>query len=305
MTLGIGFVCNGGIVLAADSKVTTGTGQFDDDKIWYLRFPPDAEKPTLKVGIVCAGNLQFSVHAKEDLRRALQPDMGLDEVEHTLKAVLHDLHHEHIYPIGTHYERQDYNVWTLVGISACDGSRLLSSELTGVNPVRFYRSIGGRDDLVRMLVAQAGPEPPSVGDLVFPSSQILFNARKHVRDVGGKTTIIVLRDVEHDAGFVKDEDINHHESAIEKFDLAARPVLYGLSNRHVDDLEFMNHIEKFKGALMDVREIRKNIIFRVGEGRIVLEPLRLSAMGVIGTSQPPLPLVESAKSGDANKPPPA
>src|SRR4029453_6505343 len=104
--------------------------KFNGEKAWYLRFPPAAEIPGLKVGIVGAGYLPFLTSAKELIEHSLNPDRALDDAKDIVGQAVHAIHEEHIYPYGSPYERGDVNISLLVGIVARDGRDLLTSNLT-------------------------------------------------------------------------------------------------------------------------------------------------------------------------------
>lgn len=216
MTLALAFACEDGLVVSADSEVTTDVERLDGDKVWYLRFPRDAEEPTLKVGIAGAGDLGFIKFAKDQIAAELQPDMDLDDTQAIIQGVINDLHHQHIYPYGQPHEREHLSVWLLIGILAKDGRRLLSTQLTSVTEVDRCHVIGTGIDLANFIVKRSGPERLTVADAVFLSSQVLTYARVHVRDVGGDSKIIVMQDVGVRAGFVSSMDIAKHEEFVQK-----------------------------------------------------------------------------------------
>jgi 20S proteasome alpha/beta subunit len=287
MSLALGFFCSDGIVLAADSEMTTDAERFEDDKAWYLRFPADAKEPTLKIGIVGAGNLQNLRSVTDYIRRSLTPDMTLDVAEHAVTSVLHEFYRDHVYPFGQAHEREHLNVWLLVGIVATDGRKLLSTELTTVAPVDRYKAIGIGTELANFLVKRSGIETAGIQDATFLSSQILQHAKRHVRDVNGPTRIIVLNPMMVPSGFVRQDTIRGHEQFADALDTAIRPVMFGATARNLSDLEFTNQLEQLKGSLMEARNIKRNITFHVGTGHITSTVKMWGHGQAISPSQPP------------------
>jgi hypothetical protein len=304
MTIALGFVCDGGLVLAADSEMTTDTGRFDDDKIWYFKIrrkpKEDEPLPVFKVGVAGSGNRQFLIAFKEAVRHELkaQEVNTLDEAEAVIRGVLHEIHVDHIYKIGAPHERYDYNISSIIGIVAADGLRLLCSELTALTPVERFYTVGAGPELVRFLVSQYGTQRPDVHDAAFLASQVLIHGIKHVRDVGGDRRIMVLYEMKTDSGWVKESLLNQHEEFVKRFETAIRPVLFGGTNKNVSDLEFINRIEMFKGEMQELRKMKRQIVLSAQMGAVRLH----GNIPTLTVTETPLPLRES-QSGSVHPTP--
>lgn len=311
MTLALGFACQKGLVLAADSEMTAGSGRFEGEKIWYFKAPPDSPDPVIKVGVAGAGHLHFLKDSKEAIRRRLEHEcaeraakglepISLDEAENIVREVVLETHTHHIYPIGNIFERQDYNIWVLVGLTTKDGQRLLSSDLTAVNPVERSQHLGMGPDLARFLISQFGDGPLTVTDAVFLSAQTLLYAEKHLSNVGGRRRIIVLYPFPRSSGWVKDEQIREHEEFIRRADAALQPVLFGGTYKDVPDSEFVNRLERFKSEMMEARRIKRHITIEVGAGILTATGYPAS-VAISQTVEPILP-PEEKQPGNTIRP---
>ena len=285
--------------------MTAGSARFDADKIWYFKAPPLNPVPMIKVGIVGAGDLHFLVDTKETIRRRLEadcadrnaegkPSISLDEAENIVREVILETHHHHIYPIGTPYERQDNNIDLIVGLRTEDGQRLISTSLTAVTPIERAHHIGVGPDLARFLIGRFGDGPLTTSDAVFLSAQILVYAEKQLSNVGGRRRIMVIYPFERSSGFVEEKTIRESERFVERMDAALQPVLFGATYTDVSDVEFVNRLETFKGEMMDVRKIRREIRLHLGSG-IHATGLHPSLLATSGATEPPLAGPHSVK----------
>jgi hypothetical protein len=269
MTVAVGFTCSDGLVIAADSEMSTDSDKFDDDKSWYLRFPADAEKPTLKVGIVGSGHSKFLLYAKQLIERGLRPEMGLDAAEGVVRGVLNTIHHKHIFPFGQPHERALLDIELVVGILAKDGRRLLSSELTALTEVKAHHSTGAGRMLANFLVKRSGFQRFDINAAIILSVQILVYAERHVYGVGGPKKILVMRDLASDAGWLREENVAAHETFINKFDTAIQPVMFGGPDTTVtSDQDFYVRLDRLRRDLLEIRNIKQDISIPIGAGSL-------------------------------------
>ncbi len=187
MTVAVGFACSDGLVLAADSQMSTDADKYDDEKAWYLRFPAKSEHPTLKVGIVGSGCTAYLRYAKELIEHDLRPDMGLEQVQGTIQGALNVIHNKHIYRFGQPHEREHLNIELVIGILAKDGRRLLSTQLAAVTEVTTHHSTGAGRMLANFLVRRSGFRRFDLNSAIVLAVQILVYAERHVYGVGGRS----------------------------------------------------------------------------------------------------------------------
>jgi hypothetical protein len=268
MTVAVGFACHDGLVLSADSEMSTDSDKFNDDKAWYLRFPANATQPNLKVGIVGSGNTDFLRYTKELIERDLRPDMDLVAAQGVIQGVLNKVHNKHIYPYGQPHERAVLDVEFVIGILARDGRRLLSTLLTTVTEVKTHHSTGAGRLLTNFLVKRSGFQQFDVNSAIALSVQILVYGERHVFGVGGPKRILVMRSLSQDAGWLREESIKKHEAFIEKFDAAIQPIMFGGPDKTVSDKDFAARLDKLRRDLLEVRSIKQNITIPIGAGSL-------------------------------------
>ena len=145
MTIGIGFKCRDGIVLATDTKYTQGDYKSHGPKLFTLFAPHDL--PDLAVVIAGAGTVPFMKGAVAKIEEHLRElDAPNDKsVQRTIESTLLEYFALHVFPRPSHWD-QVY-VELLIGLwTRHDGFTLLASDDTNVLPVTHYgtaaRAIG-------------------------------------------------------------------------------------------------------------------------------------------------------------------
>lgn len=303
MTVAVGFMCTDGIVLAADREVSTPSLKFEGPKAWYYRYPPDAAQPTLKVGIVGAGDYSFIKFAAEridgQLREWIQGhgQASMDEVNGLIQGVINDIHLNHLYPVGQPYERPTIDL--LIGIRLHTGRiRLARTSLTAITKVQNYEAIGIGSDLANFLVTRLYSGRVTATTAAFWATQVLMHAKDYVPGCGGKSDVVVIFQAGN-AGFVKQDTIHKNEQFLTAFESAIQPVFFGGSDPTVDDRAFVARVDELATrlkALRDVRfiknqaeQVRQDVKIEVPAGNITMSGEWISpaiAAGDIPVSSP-------------------
>jgi len=196
MTIGIGFKCNDGIVIAADTQYTRGPSKSHGPKIFPL-FVPDG-RPDLAVVVVGAGTVGFMKRAVENIEAALVGCSGptLKDVQAITEAELLDFYKTHIYP-SPGPQKPDFElilgIWTKV-----DGFGLLKTEKTIATPAAphgsGYCSIGLGQYVSEYALGLTYPAGgPTVEGTKLIAAFCVKAAKDYVDYCGGKTKIWTLK----------------------------------------------------------------------------------------------------------------
>jgi hypothetical protein len=238
MTIAVGFNCSDGIVVAADSEISTNTNRMDGQKLWCYQFPRDTDQPpTLKVVLAGAGDAGYLRATADAIDRALRPEMTLDDARDAIQAVIDKVHLRRIYPYSTDaYLRPSIRL--LIGLVTSKGRRLLSTTQMAIAPVPTAEALGIGEELAQFLIKQSSDGALDNATAVSLSIQILMHARTHVPGCGGPSNVLVLRGLDDATGFVTQQTITAHESFFRQFDEAIRPVFFGGVDRRLSDTEF-------------------------------------------------------------------
>jgi 20S proteasome alpha/beta subunit len=294
MTIAVGFTCDDGLVLAADTEISSDSFRIDGDKAWFLRVPPDAETPTLKVGVVGSGDLAFIRYAAELIRTGLDKDMRKDDVQAVVQGVVNDIHHNHLYPYGQPHERPVIEL--LVGVLAQDGRRLISTNLTAVSKVWNYEAVGTGSWLANFLIKRFYSGRLPLTSAIFLCTQVLLHAKTHVPKCGGSSRVLVMPDVRANAGFLRDEVVKEYERFVEKFDTLIQPLMFNRFNPNVDLSDFYRIVDDFALKLKTLRSSRflEEEAEKVQRGNLVLIP----RTGTITITAPPVQIHSPLKPPD-------
>jgi 20S proteasome alpha/beta subunit len=197
VTIGIGFKCNDGLVLATDTKYTEGDFKSHGPKLFQLLGP--VERPDLAVVIAGAGHVPFMKRAIEDIDSALRAlsAPSTENVRTTTESVLVAFYEKHVYPRPSHWWSAEFElilgVWTQT-----DGYVMLSSNGTTVSPVVTLGTastcIGLGKHVSEYALALVFQSTLSVENAKFMAAFAIKAAKDYVDSCGGETKIYTLKD---------------------------------------------------------------------------------------------------------------
>lgn len=212
MTIGIGFICEDGIVLAADIQYTAGDFKSPGRKL----FPLDVgtNRRDLTVVAVGAGRVSVMTRAIEELapRLAQLVHPCLSDVRVAIEDVLRRFFKTHIDAISPHRQDQSGFELLLGAWTGVDGFGLFTADdavVSAIKPEDGYASIGdGRSvsDYALRLIHQPGLRVESAK---FSAALCIKAAKDHVVSCGGPTTIHTL--VEGDGSCCRTEIVSPSE----------------------------------------------------------------------------------------------
>jgi 20S proteasome alpha/beta subunit len=196
VTIGIGFKCNDGLVIATDTRYTRGSIKSHGPKMFPLFAP--IERPDLAVVIAGAGRVPFMKRAVEcieaELAKCTNPTM--EDVRDTVEAALIEFHKKHIWPTP---QPKDYPIELIIGAWSKASGRfdLLTSDETTVTRVAPHGSasctIGCGQYVSEYALGLTYQVGMSVEDAKFVAAFCIKAAKDYVDFCGGSTQIYTIK----------------------------------------------------------------------------------------------------------------
>jgi len=187
MTIAAGFLCKDGIVICADSEVSTELEKYEESKIFTLHPHNSSLNPT----VIFAGSgwLDFVKMTVDKIKhRALGVSHGY-EIEEIVEQTIMEVHRKHIryYPAEP---KPFFNL--LVGIRDGDNLNLLLTAGTAVTRAPQYACIGIGDTLANYLSRGLMPQQESSETAALLAVQILDQVKKNVPGCGGMFSEVAI-----------------------------------------------------------------------------------------------------------------
>jgi 20S proteasome alpha/beta subunit len=193
MTIGVGFKCSDGIVLATDTQYTQGPIKTHGPKLFM-----SVDLPELAVVMAGAGSVHFMRRAAEELENAfksLKP-ASTEDVRAAAEKALAEFYQRHIYPMPS--ERQEnagfqfiIGAWTPHGLDLYE-----TQDATVVSAAEGYCNIGmGQYVTEYALGLTTGPVVLTVDKARLVAAFCVKAAKDYVEYCGGQTKIITLQNI--------------------------------------------------------------------------------------------------------------
>ena len=193
MTIGIGFKCSDGLVLATDTQYTRGSIKTHGPKLFPIVGAP--ERSDLAVVVAGAGHVAFMKRAIEKISVSLASlsSPSMENVRVLIEDELVAFYRKHIYP---HPKHQDVSFSLLVGAwTVSDGWNLFRTAETAVEPVvsaTGYDSIGSGQYVSEYALDLVFEGGLNVDHAKILAAFCIKAAKDFVDYCGGKTRIFVL-----------------------------------------------------------------------------------------------------------------
>jgi 20S proteasome alpha/beta subunit len=195
MTIAVGFTYDQGIVLCADTKITTDI-QTSESK---LAFFCSVDQQCCFAVAISGNDMDYARSAVDSCWEMIQK---LDFSNTTMEIV----HHSAQFALAEFYEDKILNhpdrslgvldFKLLVGIWLKGETRLFMSRETLLIPVPNYQCVGSGAYLANYLIrqyVQANPSPPTLADAAFVASLAVDAAMEHDPHCGGENEILIIR----------------------------------------------------------------------------------------------------------------
>lgn len=197
MTIGIGFKCTDGIVLAVDSQYSAGVGKRKGQKLFPLQGP----SRQYSVILATAGSAALAKRGIGTFSRLLNERIGdrptdLKELQDVLEDALCVVHTKHIYPAPAD-ERAVLDFWLLMAAwTPNEGYHLFRTDVTAVTTVEEHTCIGIGSYLGNYLLDLLCRNAivAQVEDMKPISAYIIKGASDFVEHCGLRTVVTALTD---------------------------------------------------------------------------------------------------------------
>jgi 20S proteasome alpha/beta subunit len=235
VTIGIGFKCDDGVVLATDTQYTGDRYKSNGPKLFPLLASP--RFPNVSVLVAGAGAVPFMKMAIDKIKtRLINTDPSLTDFKSLVEDVLLRFYRDHIHPVPSHWgEPPSFDlvlgVWT-----RRDGLGLFKTTQTTVEEVAEpYCYIGSGAGLAKYaLDLTCEPTIMTVESTKFLASFCIKAAKDHDSWCGGETHISTLKKdgLRCLAQKVSKEEVTAAELCSDQLFEALKYILAALSNKY-------------------------------------------------------------------------
>lgn len=198
VTIAAGFNFDGGLLLCADTKITTDA-KTNESKLFYRDY---ANGQCATAFTVAAEDLEFAINAINSCQASIEQldfadsQTDFEALRKALESALRTFYEEHLFPRPPESESADFDL--LIGIWLRGHTRLFASRYTVVNPVdEPFRCIGTGGYLAKFLLRKflaANSEPLTVEDAAMIASYALKNVTEFDDTTGGDPELLIMKD---------------------------------------------------------------------------------------------------------------
>jgi ATP-dependent protease HslVU (ClpYQ) peptidase subunit len=184
MTIAAGYVCVDGLVLCADTEMTSAvrsTGR----KAWY-RHDGDSS-----IALVGAGSAILIRLIRNRLFERIEPDTDLRSAETIIEETLRSIYEDHVDKAPKEKLEDGFDVDVLVGIRHKKHCMLFQHDRTAVADVEYFASIGSGGNLADYLSVALYEQSTVLAASTF-ASYVLQQCKKFAPYCGGESHIILM-----------------------------------------------------------------------------------------------------------------
>lgn len=140
MTIALGMLANDGLVIAADSQITSGDWKTSHGKVSCVVWDADTATP-ISVVLTGAGTLSYIEAAWEAIRPCMKPGISMPTLKSSIAKAVQKFYREHIVPFGQFPDRP--MIQLLIGVGRHrQQEQLWLSEFSPVINNAPYHAIG-------------------------------------------------------------------------------------------------------------------------------------------------------------------
>jgi 20S proteasome alpha/beta subunit len=251
-TLVVGFRCNDGVILGADSQLTVPNWfKYPESKLRYFK------GRTYRAFFGYAGDVDFSKMCIHDLTNKLrQVDQKDDSID--LRELLKD-EAQRIYV--RYYAADDpTSILNLLIAFQQSGKKCVLTKILGKDVVTCptYEFLGTGEHLARAIGGSRYRSRMSMKEVLPIAVFTLAEAKEHVYGVSGNSQLILIHDIKDDVNVVQQSSIEEMEKAYAEFNSASREFLIQYCDLQVKDEAFNAAMETYTRRLA----LYRNRVFR-------------------------------------------
>lgn len=187
VTIAAGILCEDGVLVCADSEMTLHTMKSNDPKVdWVLH-------DSVRVIMTGAGDAHLLRYVVQQCRKAIPEGATMDDAEQTIRAVIREVHTDHIYPVSRLVEHRPniemaFGLWEpgrKCKLFESRGTALIENNVSLLGSgYEFGRSVCDRlgGDLYNAMLPRA----------LIVAMRMLKEVKEYVQGCGGQDHIITL-----------------------------------------------------------------------------------------------------------------
>ncbi len=250
MTIAAGYKCLDGIVICADSEVSSDFDKYEESKIFTMT---SVTAPT--VVFAGAGWMEFIKMAVSKIKMTAQFAANANEIEEIVERVIMQVHRQHIryYPSAS---KPYFSL--LVGIKDGGDLRLLQTSGTSIRPVTHSAFIGVGENLANYLSRGLTPEREPVERAALLAVQILEQVKTSVPGCGGRFSEVMILPEQGRMRNIPPSKLLDVEYRGRDFSGILKPLLLSFSDSSITDEEFEASFTEFDRQCHKLRENAKD-----------------------------------------------
>jgi 20S proteasome alpha/beta subunit len=253
MTIAAGFLCDDGIVIAADSEVQADSDKYNESKIFTLH--PDSISTNPMAVFAGSGWLDFVKMAVDKIKFQALGVTHSYEVEDIIEKTVLEIHRKHI----RYYSSSPKPYFSLiVGLRDEDGSlRIMQTSGTSITRVPRQVCIGAGQTLGSYLSRALNSSGLSMDTTATLATQILDQVKKNVPECGGMFSEVVLLPKQGPIRRLSPSRMLKIEYCTADLIAALKPSLLTLADPSITDAEFDAEMDSLNAECRKMRERQK------------------------------------------------
>lgn len=247
VTIGIGFKCDDGIVLAADTQ-HSGALKLRGEKVIQIVCPPG-----IAACVAGAGRVSLIRKAVELIGKSISKSGPSGDILAIVEDALSTIHRKYIYPYSGPEENRP-SVQLLVGVwTENDGLRLVDTEQSIPNFVDDYAVIGSGGNIAEYIIKTSRGYIHSAVDAKYLAAYAVAMAKTYDLFCGGETRIKILSSTGK-LETTRSDEIKDAETFFEDLVEANRVTICGLNMEAFEDADLDILVDDYKANLIRFRE---------------------------------------------------
>lgn len=216
MTIALGILAPDGVVIAADTQESYGTGHAKVGSFKILsRVLRQQQCSFAATGAGWAGHLDA---LNQELADNFETITDRRRIEQRFQEKVLKFHNAHILPNHVLPREDQPSVALLVGLSSGNGKPgLFASELSAFYRCKYYGAAGVGADHAKLLLSRILPQKQHMTARLaaLMAAFTVFHVKRHVEGCGIGTHVTVLQD--GDGSYIPNEEIDRLESRFERY----------------------------------------------------------------------------------------
>lgn len=249
MTIAAGFLCQDGIVICADSEISSEAEKYQVSKIFMLHESDSAPNPN----IIFAGSgwFDFVKMTVDKIKERTLFLTNASEIRKVVEETVLEVHRKHI----RYYPSEQKPFFSLlVGIRDENSLTLLVTAGTSVNRVAEYACIGIGDTLANYLCRGLTPHRENSEVAALLAIQILNQVKSNVPGCGGLFSEVVIMPKQGTTSRIAPSKLLDIEYRSQDFTRLLKPLLISFANPDLPDSEFEHSLSAFGEQCLRVRD---------------------------------------------------